>query len=243
MLEKEDSVIVEDSLSEPLGYCDGTGQEPHSPGGIRLPNGKLKCDICGMVCIGPNVLMVHKRSHTGERRPRGRLSGAGRARGGLRVPETGWRAPVGRGERFWSRVSGAPPVPQENGRSTATSAEPPSPRRETSCATSSCTPARSPSNVPSATMPAAGGTRSPATCGRTPVGGRGWEGEEKEEEEEERQGRNTRRGSKARGLSPAPDSLRVPAAWPRAVPGPWGGGWGLRWLLGVPGRLRAAACQ
>ncbi|KAM8990475.1 LOW QUALITY PROTEIN: zinc finger protein Eos [Ara ararauna] len=67
MLEKDDSVIVEDSLSEPLGYCDGPGQEPHSPGGIRLPNGKLKCDICGMVCIGPNVLMVHKRSHTGER--------------------------------------------------------------------------------------------------------------------------------------------------------------------------------
>lgn len=66
MLEKDDSVIVEDSLSEPLGYCDGPGQEPHSPGGIRLPNGKLKCDVCGMVCIGPNVLMVHKRSHTGE---------------------------------------------------------------------------------------------------------------------------------------------------------------------------------
>nr|XP_033795734.1 zinc finger protein Eos isoform X3 [Geotrypetes seraphini] len=65
--EKEDSVIVDDSLGEPLGYCDGTGQDPHSPGGIRLPNGKLKCDICGMVCIGPNVLMVHKRSHTGER--------------------------------------------------------------------------------------------------------------------------------------------------------------------------------
>ncbi|CAB1343424.1 unnamed protein product [Coregonus sp. 'balchen'] len=38
-----------------------------SAGGIRLPNGKLKCDICGTVCIGPNVLMVHKRSHTGER--------------------------------------------------------------------------------------------------------------------------------------------------------------------------------
>ncbi|TSP79506.1 Zinc finger protein Eos [Bagarius yarrelli] len=38
-----------------------------SPGPIRLPNGKLKCDICGMICIGPNVLMVHKRSHTGER--------------------------------------------------------------------------------------------------------------------------------------------------------------------------------
>ncbi|KAM4047846.1 zinc finger protein Eos isoform 3-T3 [Anomaloglossus baeobatrachus] len=65
--EKDDGVIPEDSLVEPLGYCDGPGQDPHSPGGIRLPNGKLKCDICGMVCIGPNVLMVHKRSHTGER--------------------------------------------------------------------------------------------------------------------------------------------------------------------------------
>lgn len=83
MLEKEDSVIVEDSLSEPLGYCDGTGQEPHSPGGIRLPNGKLKCDICGMVCIGPNVLMVHKRSHTGERQPRGRRCCRGPGQDGL----------------------------------------------------------------------------------------------------------------------------------------------------------------
>ncbi|XP_061684564.1 zinc finger protein Eos isoform X2 [Syngnathoides biaculeatus] len=38
-----------------------------SPGSIRLPNGKLQCDVCGIICIGPNVLMVHKRSHTGER--------------------------------------------------------------------------------------------------------------------------------------------------------------------------------
>ncbi|XP_059963780.1 DNA-binding protein Ikaros isoform X10 [Mesoplodon densirostris] len=36
-------------------------------GGIRLPNGKLKCDVCGIICIGPNVLMVHKRSHTGDK--------------------------------------------------------------------------------------------------------------------------------------------------------------------------------
>ncbi|XP_075708248.1 zinc finger protein Eos isoform X9 [Rhinoderma darwinii] len=62
--EKEDGAMPDDSLVEPLVYCDGPGQDPHSPGGIRLPNGKLKCDICGMVCIGPNVLMVHKRSHT-----------------------------------------------------------------------------------------------------------------------------------------------------------------------------------
>ncbi|XP_023700275.1 zinc finger protein Eos isoform X1 [Paramormyrops kingsleyae] len=45
-------------------YGELASPEPTSPGPIRLPNGKLKCDICGMVCIGPNVLMVHKRSHT-----------------------------------------------------------------------------------------------------------------------------------------------------------------------------------
>ncbi|NWY97807.1 IKZF4 protein, partial [Loxia curvirostra] len=56
--------LPEDSLPEPFPE---PFPEPHSPGGIRLPNGKLKCDVCGMVCIGPNVLMVHKRSHTGER--------------------------------------------------------------------------------------------------------------------------------------------------------------------------------
>ncbi|KAJ8397060.1 hypothetical protein AAFF_G00011140, partial [Aldrovandia affinis] len=49
------------------GYGEGVSPKPASPGPIRLPNGKLKCDVCGMICIGPNVLMVHKRSHTGER--------------------------------------------------------------------------------------------------------------------------------------------------------------------------------
>ncbi|XP_011492619.1 zinc finger protein Helios isoform X3 [Oryzias latipes] len=29
--------------------------------------GKLSCDICGLSCISINVLLVHKRSHTGER--------------------------------------------------------------------------------------------------------------------------------------------------------------------------------
>lgn len=42
------------------------GRALSGAGGIRLPNGKLKCDVCGIVCIGPNVLMVHKRSHTGK---------------------------------------------------------------------------------------------------------------------------------------------------------------------------------
>ncbi|NXM78990.1 IKZF2 protein, partial [Serilophus lunatus] len=74
-LSHEDEIRAHDegsSLEEP--FIDNNEmvdnrkiQELSSEGGIRLPNGKLKCDVCGMVCIGPNVLMVHKRSHTGER--------------------------------------------------------------------------------------------------------------------------------------------------------------------------------
>lgn len=48
------------------GYRELTNAENIQAGATRLPNGKLKCDICGMICIGPNVLMVHKRSHTGD---------------------------------------------------------------------------------------------------------------------------------------------------------------------------------
>lgn len=32
--------------------------------------GKLNCDICGLSCVSINVLLVHKRSHTGKRRNR-----------------------------------------------------------------------------------------------------------------------------------------------------------------------------
>eukprot|EP00079_Xenopus_tropicalis_P036359 XP_017950130.1 PREDICTED: DNA-binding protein Ikaros isoform X2 [Xenopus tropicalis] len=58
-----------DSAGEKInGSLNGQGTKALTGvGGIRLPNGKLKCDICGIICIGPNVLMVHKRSHTGER--------------------------------------------------------------------------------------------------------------------------------------------------------------------------------
>ncbi|NWQ76023.1 IKZF2 protein, partial [Columbina picui] len=74
-LSQEDEIRAHDegsSLEEPLTESNEMAdnrkiQELTSEGGIRLPNGKLKCDVCGMVCIGPNVLMVHKRSHTGER--------------------------------------------------------------------------------------------------------------------------------------------------------------------------------
>lgn len=30
--------------------------------------GKLNCDICGLSCVSINVLLVHKRSHTGKHR-------------------------------------------------------------------------------------------------------------------------------------------------------------------------------
>ncbi|XP_070696880.1 DNA-binding protein Ikaros isoform X3 [Pempheris klunzingeri] len=71
--------VEEEECAEDLRVNDASGVKVNgsqpspeakafsSAGGIRLPNGKLKCDICGIVCIGPNVLMVHKRSHTGER--------------------------------------------------------------------------------------------------------------------------------------------------------------------------------
>ncbi|XP_023587029.1 zinc finger protein Helios isoform X10 [Trichechus manatus latirostris] len=71
-LSREDEIRGHDegsSLEEPLIDSSEVAdnrkvQELQGEGGIRLPNGKLKCDVCGMVCIGPNVLMVHKRSHT-----------------------------------------------------------------------------------------------------------------------------------------------------------------------------------
>lgn len=47
------------------GCSEVSSPNTASPGPIRLPNGKLQCEMCGMVCTGPNVLMVHKRSHTG----------------------------------------------------------------------------------------------------------------------------------------------------------------------------------
>ncbi|KAL1006007.1 hypothetical protein UPYG_G00066720 [Umbra pygmaea] len=37
-----------------------TASRSHTPG-------KLNCDVCGLSCVSINVLLVHKRSHTGER--------------------------------------------------------------------------------------------------------------------------------------------------------------------------------
>ncbi|XP_035517706.1 zinc finger protein Eos-like isoform X1 [Morone saxatilis] len=70
--EDERGERVEEGGPEQGSEAVGVYREPTNPdimpaGATRMPNGKLKCDICGMICIGPNVLMVHKRSHTGER--------------------------------------------------------------------------------------------------------------------------------------------------------------------------------
>lgn len=32
---------------------------------VKSNTAKLKCDICGLGCVSLNVLVVHKRSHTG----------------------------------------------------------------------------------------------------------------------------------------------------------------------------------
>ncbi|XP_039653987.1 zinc finger protein Eos-like isoform X2 [Perca fluviatilis] len=65
--ERVDEGCLEQGSEAVGGYRELTNPETMQAGATRLPNGKLKCDICGMICIGPNVLMVHKRSHTGER--------------------------------------------------------------------------------------------------------------------------------------------------------------------------------
>ncbi|XP_033830496.2 zinc finger protein Aiolos-like [Periophthalmus magnuspinnatus] len=87
--EKTEEEEDEDTLSEPqdlsladyLKRYDNIGlTDAHTPadseGGYvsgELPpqhassQGKLNCDICGLSCVSINVLLVHKRSHTGER--------------------------------------------------------------------------------------------------------------------------------------------------------------------------------
>ncbi|KAM8843633.1 zinc finger protein Aiolos-like isoform 1-T2 [Synchiropus picturatus] len=72
----------EDEGGEPQNlypcYSDPVLPDAHTTGSENLymldampprmsPAGKLKCDVCGLSCVSINVLLVHKRSHTGER--------------------------------------------------------------------------------------------------------------------------------------------------------------------------------
>ncbi|XP_042326889.1 zinc finger protein Aiolos isoform X2 [Sceloporus undulatus] len=80
-IEKEDDVLNSESMEtrvEPgvlyncrqeYGEYDSVELERHAGPYdlIRPAGGKLSCDICGLGCVSLNVLMVHKRSHTGER--------------------------------------------------------------------------------------------------------------------------------------------------------------------------------
>lgn len=48
-----------------------SGGEAYVPGAGASRSqitGKLNCDICGLSCVSINVLLVHKRSHTGKHR-------------------------------------------------------------------------------------------------------------------------------------------------------------------------------
>ncbi|XP_059185496.1 zinc finger protein Aiolos-like [Centropristis striata] len=60
-----------DSTTPPDAHTAAAGAEgTYVPGAVapRIQGtGKLNCDICGLSCVSINVLLVHKRSHTGER--------------------------------------------------------------------------------------------------------------------------------------------------------------------------------
>ncbi|KAM4750830.1 zinc finger protein Aiolos-like [Anableps anableps] len=76
--EPQDLSLVDYSRYEAASLPDGqttaaldeAADGGYAPGSTasRIPTqGKLNCDICGLSCISINVLLVHKRSHTGER--------------------------------------------------------------------------------------------------------------------------------------------------------------------------------
>ncbi|XP_070684386.1 zinc finger protein Aiolos-like isoform X2 [Pempheris klunzingeri] len=61
-----DSAAPSDAEAAAVAGAEGT----YVPGAVapRIHStGKLNCDICGLSCVSINVLLVHKRSHTGER--------------------------------------------------------------------------------------------------------------------------------------------------------------------------------
>ncbi|KAG7486386.1 zinc finger protein Aiolos-like isoform X1 [Solea senegalensis] len=63
-----DSVAPPDAhtAAEAAEAAEGTYASEAAGPRIQAP-GKLSCDICGLSCVSINVLLVHKRSHTGER--------------------------------------------------------------------------------------------------------------------------------------------------------------------------------
>ncbi|KAJ8001963.1 hypothetical protein DPEC_G00174870 [Dallia pectoralis] len=56
-----------DLANLPEGFGDSSSSSAYSISSRSNANGKLSCDVCGLSCVSINVLLVHKRSHTGER--------------------------------------------------------------------------------------------------------------------------------------------------------------------------------
>ncbi|XP_077427761.1 zinc finger protein Aiolos-like [Vanacampus margaritifer] len=72
--EPEDLSLADYSLYNSTALqsdAEGATSETTYMTGAMTPHmqsmGKLNCDICGLSCVSINVLLVHKRSHTGER--------------------------------------------------------------------------------------------------------------------------------------------------------------------------------
>ncbi|XP_034742436.1 zinc finger protein Aiolos-like isoform X4 [Etheostoma cragini] len=61
-----DSAALPDAHTDAAAGAEGT-YVPGAGGPRIQATGKLNCDICGLSCVSINVLLVHKRSHTGER--------------------------------------------------------------------------------------------------------------------------------------------------------------------------------
>jgi len=77
--EERDGDEEEDALNEPqdlsladYSQYDGAAPPPDANAAANAnaapTTGKLNCDICGLSCVSINVLLVHKRSHTGKAR-------------------------------------------------------------------------------------------------------------------------------------------------------------------------------
>lgn len=62
----DSAALPESHMAAAVG-ADGTFVSQAAPPRAQAA-GKLNCDICGLSCVSINVLLVHKRSHTGEYR-------------------------------------------------------------------------------------------------------------------------------------------------------------------------------
>lgn len=85
--EPQNLSLADYSRYDGAGARDAATETACVPGGAvtrAQPAGKLSCDICGLSCVSINVLLVHKRSHTGKRGTRSSNDSTSNARGDRR---------------------------------------------------------------------------------------------------------------------------------------------------------------